>query len=818
MGVPLSCQLFRVPATVALVVASLALAACESADERAQRHYERGLELLKDGDSTKASLEFRNALKLRNNMPGVHMELGRIAQSAGDLRGALGHYQVAVGIDETLLDAHYRIGQIMLLAGQLDEALRYSTTAFQLAPQDPRILALKAAVALKLENVDSARKTANEALAIDGTNTDARMVLAALAARDGDLPGSLGELAIAMEHDPKNVAVHIFRVNILEQAGRIGEIGPALEALFAHYPNNANYRQSLVRWHLRRGNDAEAEAELRTIAAQNPDNTSMAINVVQFLNQKKGYDAARAELVSLIAGTEDTERRFEFESNLARLDASNGKQDEALAQLRAIISSSDIPQVRNSAQVLFARLKLINASSDAAVRTEVKGILQDVLTADASNTDALYLSGQLELAEDNYDRAIEYLRSALNEAPNSAPVLLLLATAHERAGRPDLAGERMASAVQVSNHAPQAALAYARFLARSPDKREFAAGVLEDAIQRSPRNVQMLRALANLRLQLNDWVGAEEIAQQLRQLEDGGSADQIIAASLSGQERFDESISLLQESNEQRGNTRSNMAAMVAALLRSDRIAAAKEFVAGVLADNPQNAEAHMLMATLNLRQRDFAPAEEHLRAAVESDPESIRAYSTLAAFYVQQDRPDEARQVLNTGLERRPESAPLILVRANLYEKTGEFEKAIEDYERLYALRPSSYLVANNLASLLTDFRSDPDSLERAGRVAQRLSNSDIPQFQDTYGWVQYLRGEYQEAVSILEPAAEALPDNLLVQYHLGMAYAKAEKTELARKQLEKVVAMADGKTFPQLAAVKSTLKGLETTPQQGQ
>ncbi|MEM1049880.1 MAG: tetratricopeptide repeat protein [Pseudomonadota bacterium] len=804
--------------TAALIVASLALAACESADERAQRHYERGLELLKDGDSTKAGLEFRNALKLRDNMPGVHMELGRIAQTSGNIRAALGHYQAAVGIDETLLDAHFRIGQIMLLAGQLDEALRFSTTAFQLAPQDPRILALKAAVALKLENFDSARDTANEALAIDGTNTDARMVLAALAANDGDLPGSLGELAIAMEHDPKNVAVHIFRVNVLEKAGRISEIGPALEALIAHYPDNANYRQSLVRWHLRRGNDAEAEAELRVIAEQNPENTGTALNVVQFLNQKKGYDAARAELASLIDKTEDAERRFVFESNLARLDAANGKRDDALAQLQTIISSSDIPQVKNSAKVLFARLKLINAANDGAVRADVKGMLQEVLTADASNTDALYLSGQLELAEDNYDRAIEYLRSALNEAPNSAPVLLLLATAHERAGRPDLAGERMASAVQVSNYAPQAALAYARFLARSPERREFAAGVLEDAIQRAPRNVQMLRALANLRLQLNDWVGAEEIAQQLRQLEDGGSADQIIAASLSGQERFDESISILQESNEARGNTRSNMAAMVAALLRSDRLPAAKEFVANVLADNPKNAEAHLLMASLNLREQDFGSAEEHYRAAVESDPESIRAYSTLAAFYVQQNRPDEAREVLDAGLEKRPEAAPLILVRANFYEKTGEFDKAIADYERLYTLRPSSYLVANNLASLLTDFRSDPESLERAGRVAQRLSGSDVPQFQDTYGWVQYLRGEYDEAVTILEPAAEALPNNLLVQYHLGMAYAKAEKPELARKQLEKVVAMADGKEFPQLAAVKSALKGLETAPQQGQ
>ena len=53
-------------ACASVAVAAL-LTACSSKQERAQAHYERGLELLHDGEVAKAGLEFRNALSLKLN-------------------------------------------------------------------------------------------------------------------------------------------------------------------------------------------------------------------------------------------------------------------------------------------------------------------------------------------------------------------------------------------------------------------------------------------------------------------------------------------------------------------------------------------------------------------------------------------------------------------------------------------------------------------------------------------------------------------------------------------------------------------------------
>jgi tetratricopeptide (TPR) repeat protein len=88
---------------------------------------------------------------------------------------------------------------------------------------------------------------------------------------------------------------------------------------------------------------------------------------------------------------------------------------------------------------------------------------------------------------------------------------------------------------------------------------------------------------------------------------------------------------------------------------------------------------------------------------------------------------------------------------------------------------------MANNLASLISTYREDQESLERAYTIARRLRGSDVPPFQDTYGWIAYRRGEYEEALAHLEPAAAALPEDPLVQYHLGMTYLALGRGEEA-------------------------------------
>ena len=131
-------------------------------------------------------------------------------------------------------------------------------------------------------------------------------------------------------------------------------------------------------------------------------------------------------------------------------------------------------------------------------------------------------------------------------------------------------------------------------------------------------------------------------------------------------------------------------------------------------------------------------------------------------------------------------------LTYAGVLEQKADYEAAIAEYEKLLKQDPGSLIVANNLASLLSDRRSDKASLERAYSVAAVLRKSQVPPFKDTLGWIEYLRGDYKSATGLLEEAALALPQRAIVQYHLGMSYVAVGHVAKAVEQFKKALALS--------------------------
>ena len=134
-----------------------------------------------------------------------------------------------------------------------------------------------------------------------------------------------------------------------------------------------------------------------------------------------------------------------------------------------------------------------------------------------------------------------------------------------------------------------------------------------------------------------------------------------------------------------------------------------------------------------------------------------------------------------------------ILWAKATIEERNGNIDGAIDIYERLYAMNSDNQVVANNLASLLVTYREDDADFERALAVGKRLRGTSFPPFQDTYGWLQYRQGNIDEALEYLEPAATALRDDPIVQFHLAKAYLSAGRDDDALAQFRKVVEIAD-------------------------
>ena len=144
----------------------------------------------------------------------------------------------------------------------------------------------------------------------------------------------------------------------------------------------------------------------------------------------------------------------------------------------------------------------------------------------------------------------------------------------------------------------------------------------------------------------------------------------------------------------------------------------------------------------MQLAKNNPAGALNNFETAINKQPKDPNGYKALAELYVRQRKADDALKTLDAGLQQQPKSFDLLMAKANILELTGQYDAAITEYQSMLKDQPGSMIIANNLASLLAEHRTDKESLAQAASLSTLLKSSDIPQFKDTLGWVAYLRG----------------------------------------------------------------------------
>ena len=75
-------------APLAALTLALALAACDTAEERAEGHYQRGMELLAAGEPDRAAVELRNVFRLNPNHAEARLAFAGLLREQGDIAGA----------------------------------------------------------------------------------------------------------------------------------------------------------------------------------------------------------------------------------------------------------------------------------------------------------------------------------------------------------------------------------------------------------------------------------------------------------------------------------------------------------------------------------------------------------------------------------------------------------------------------------------------------------------------------------------------------------------------------------------------------------
>jgi tetratricopeptide (TPR) repeat protein len=231
----------------------------------------------------------------------------------------------------------------------------------------------------------------------------------------------------------------------------------------------------------------------------------------------------------------------------------------------------------------------------------------------------------------------------------------------------------------------------------------------------------------------------------------------------------------------------------------------------GVLTREPNNALAADLLGEVYSATKDYAHAEEAFKHASVLAPHWATPYRDLALMKLATNDIAGAITACQSGLQANPDDVAMNVQLANLLEGQGRVDEAITQLDGVYKRNPRLQAIANNLAMLLATYRKDQADLDRARDLSASFATATDPSLLDTNGWVRFKRGDYAEALTVLERALERRPDSAEIRYHAAMAELHAGQRDRARDNLQS--ALSGSGKFVGADEARATLASLKSS-----
>jgi len=802
--------------TVILMICALSLSACKSAEERAEEYFQNAMSLIAEGDVDRAAVELRNVFELNSGHIDARRTMAELQLEQGNRRGAYGQYLSLAEQFPDDLESRIMLAEMAFLFANWDELERHGAQARELAPDDPRVRAIALVreyrTAIDEDDVEARRNIGNQAdamLAKQSENVLLRNVLIDDAIREQEFTRALAEIDWMIAYDPTNSRYYQERLRVLATLGDLSALEAQLREMIEVFPDDPAHTASLIRFYVSRNNLDAAEAVLRDLStASAPEEPGATVDLIGFLAEFRDTETVRTEIEKAISERSDP---IPFQIIKANFDFSLGNQTEAIATLQGLLASPEPLEQSHDIKITLAKM-LLTIGNEVGARTHV----EEVLAEQSNHPEALKMKAAWQIETDDTDAAIGALRTALDQNPQDAQAMTLIAQAYTRAGRPELARDYLAQAVVASGNAPAETLRYAQLLI-GEERYLPAEDILLAALRLDSSNTDILFNLGQLYMQMEDFDRVRSVYDTLRRI--GGdvatqAANGLEAERLNREQGMEAAMSFLEDLANDAEATIVTRVALVRARLSAGDNVGALALAQELKQENPDSEAVDAVLAVVQTANGNLDAAEVLYRGLLDANPVRPRIWRAMAWLQLRQGNRDEAKAMIDEGLGHMPEDADLLWAKASFQEQDGNIDGAIAIYQTLYEQNSNSLIVANNFASLLATHRDDVADLERAWTIARRLRDADAPALKDTYGWILHRRGNSAEALPYLEAAAKGLPEDAIVQYHLGQTFIALNRPQDAISQFRKAVEIAGPTdTRPQLEEARALIQSLQNS-----
>jgi tetratricopeptide (TPR) repeat protein len=593
-------------------------------------------------------------------------------------------------------------------------------------------------------------------------NGDAIIVLTEAARNKKDIEAAEEQL---QEFPKKNdVSFYLASANLFLSKGDPAAAGNALRQALTVDPKSSQAHLAMGDLHLFQKDQKQAGEEYKKAADLAPVRSTERLRYAAFRSSTGGLEETRR------VGTEMTKQAPDYLPGwilLADLASKDKKYDEALSTLENVFSRDpeNIDGRRLQSEVLLAKG---DTKTAVAVMERLDQTYPDVPII------KFELAGAY-LKNHNVNQAKVAADQALSLNPDYDDATLLLAGINVNTGRGDLVIEPMTRLLKKRPDLRSAALLLATAYG-SLERFDDATVVLQEQARLAPQDPQPQVQLGLTFRQAKRYAEARQAFEKAAQLapDDLAVLNQLVELDLLDK-HFD----------------------------------VARQRTRHQFQKNPDAPIAHFLEGKILSAEGKWDSAEAELQKAIQLDPNFSMAYDLLVRAYLATNKLPQAVSQLQALVSKNPNNKSALMTLGLLYQQMKDYPKERDAYEKLLAINPDFVPALNNLAYLYTERLNDLNKAYDLARKAHNLQPQNASAA-DTLGWVLYKRGDYQQALTILQESAEKAPDNPEIQFHLGMTAYMMGQTNLATVALKKAVSAT--KDFPGKDESKRRLALLES------
>jgi tetratricopeptide (TPR) repeat protein len=697
------------------------------------------------------------------------------AFAAGQWDKAEMDYRKALSLAPEDPTALRQLGIIYLDQGQVPQAYPLLKKFSELQPEDPEIQLKLGLIFLAVREYTQARDAASQILEKQPGNEQALLLLANASRTSDDIEDVRKLIQSLREKGQDRSSYHLALANLDLRQNDQARAETELKAAISLDPKSSDAYADLASLYWSRNDLKEANQAFKTAVDLAPPRSVVRLRYADFL-LKTG---ANAEAKNIL---EETSRKVSDylppRVFLMKITCAERQDDDCATRVKNILSQDSI-----NADALFQDgiLNLAKGNATAAIRE-----FEYLSNAYRQNWLARYYLAQAYLlyakdanavnSRDAVDNAIRSLNEAVNLEPRFDQAALLLAELNIRKGNPAAAVDLL---VPVTKERPQ--IAQAQYLLASAylaqQKSDQAAAVYRQMTELFPNDPQPPFLLGSMLLRQGQQAEARKAFEKSNEI----SPDYLPAV-----ER------------------------LVDLDVAEKQYAPAMDRVQKRIDKEPKLAQPWALRAKIYLAQQDFTHAEPDLLKAIELDPKLQPAYQLLAQLYVASNRSEEAIAKLTAFVEQNKgaSAVPALMQLAMINAQLKRFDATRDAFEKVLTVAPNFPLALNDLAVLYSERFGQLDKAYELAKKAKEAVNE--PHIDDTLGWILFKRGDYSNALPLLQESAGKLPDVPEVQFHLGMAYYMLGQDGAAQAALQKAVDA--GADFPSKDEARRRLSLLAT------